>query len=225
MIEFLFFDLDNTLLDFDKAEWIAVSKVMTDVGLEPTPERIRRYSAINDGYWKRIELGQIDRSAALVGRFADFFREEGVRADAVRQEAAYESYLGIGHYFMPGAPEILDALVGRYRLFLASNGTANVQDSRLDSSGLRRYFEGIFISERLGANKPSRAFFDACFAQIPDFDPACAMLIGDSLSSDIRGANGAGIKACWLNPKGLPVPPDCRVDREIRCLDDLRTFL
>ena len=75
MIEFLFFDLDNTLLDFDKAEWIAVSKVMTDVGLEPTPERIRRYSAINDGYWKRIELGQIDRSAALVGRFADFFRE------------------------------------------------------------------------------------------------------------------------------------------------------
>lgn len=225
MFEFLFFDLDNTLLDFTRAEHIAVSRVMKDVGLEPTPERLSRYSAINQGYWEQIERGELPREQALAMRFADFFREQGVCADAARREADYERYLGIGHYFMPGAPEILEDLSGRYRMFLASNGNAAVQDSRLDSSGLRRYFEDIFISQRMGADKPSRAFFDACFARIPGFAPSRALLIGDSLTSDILGANNAGISACWLNPQELPVPPGYRVDLQIRKLEDLRTFL
>ena len=206
MFEFLFFDLDNTLLDFTRAEHIAVSRVMKDVGLEPTPERLSRYSAINQGYWEQIERGELPREQALAMRFADFFREQGVCADAARREADYERYLGIGHYFMPGALEILEYLSGRYRMFLASNGNAAVQDSRLDSSGLRRYFEDIFISQRMGADKPSRAFFDACFAEITHFKKENTVIIGDSLSSDILGGKNAGITAIWLNNSGKNSP-------------------
>lgn len=224
MFRFLFLDLDDTLLDFHKAEAIAVDKAFRAVGVQPTPELIARYSAVNKLHWQMLERGELTREEVLVERFAYLFREQGIPADPAACKTYYEDYLCLGHFFMPGA-DILAYLAPRYRLYLASNGTARVQESRLKSAGIGGYFEQVFISQHLGANKPSRAFFQRCFARIPDFHPEQALMVGDSLTSDIRGANGAGMAACWLNPRHEARLPDVTVDYEIRALAELREFL
>lgn len=225
MYQFIFLDLDDTLLDFHKAESIAVSRALRESGIEPTGAVVARYSQVNKLHWQKLERGELTRQDVLVQRFSCLFRELGVNADAEDCQARYEEYLCIGHYFIPGAIGLLDYLHPKYRLYLASNGTARVQDSRLASAGIGHYFSDIFISQRLGADKPSPEFFRRAFAHIPDFDPARAMIVGDSLTSDILGGNNAGIHTCWYNPKGIEPWVDVPIDHEIHTLEQLRDIL
>ena len=224
MIEILFLDLDDTILDFHKAERLAVAKTFLEFGLEPTDAVLTRYHEINKLHWKRLEKGEITREQVLTGRFQALFQELDRPVDAVAVARSYEHNLGIGHYFLPGALEAVQALQGKYRLFLASNGTASVQHSRLTSAGLYPYFEQVFVSQELGANKPAKAFFDACAARIPGYAPEKAMMVGDSLSSDILGGKNAGIRTCWVNPERKP-PQDIRPDYEIKTLSQLPALL
>ena len=225
MIEILFLDLDDTILDFHKAERIALSKTIRDFGVEPTEEVLSRYRVINKWHWEQLELGRMTREEVLSGRFRTLFAERNIDADPVAVQACYEKNLSIGHYFLPGAEEAVDLLSKKYRLFLASNGTASVQKGRMTSANLYRFFEKVFVSQEIGHNKPSKAYFDAAFAQIPDFDPDKAMIVGDSLTSDIRGGNNAGIRTCWVNPNHLPRNPEIHVDYEIEALSRLPELL
>ena len=194
-------DLDDTILDFHKAEKLAIARTFRELGLEPTEELTALYSEINARQWKRLETGEINREQVLVGRFQILFDELGLELPSRRAKALYENFLSQGHYFMPGAEELREKLQGSCRLFICSNGTAVVQAGRLKSAGIAPYFEEIFISEDIGFNKPDREFFQRCFARIPDFDRDRCIIIGDSLSSDILGGINAGIKTCWFNPK------------------------
>lgn len=225
MIEFLFLDLDDTILDFHKAERIALSKTIQRFGIEPTEEILARYHVINKWHWEQLELGKLTREQVLLKRFETLLSEQGIQADPVQVQASYEKNLSIGHYFMPGAEEAVEELSKKYRLFLASNGTASVQKGRMTSANLYRFFEQVYVSQEIGHNKPSKAYFDACFARIPDFDPARAMIVGDSLTSDIRGGINAGIKTCWVNPAHDPGRPDIRPDYEIEALSQLSALL
>ena len=225
MIEFLFLDLDDTILDFHKAERIAIAKTIRDFGVEPTEDVLSRYHIINKWHWEQLELGAMTREEVLVGRFAVLFREFGVDVDPVSVARAYEKNLSIGHYFLPGAEEAVDKLHNKYRLFLASNGTASVQKGRMTSANLYRFFEKVFVSQEIGHNKPSKAYFDACFAQIPGFDPARAMIVGDSLSSDIQGGINAGIATCWVNPTHAAPRKGIVSDYEVEALHQLPALL
>lgn len=225
MFEFLLLDLDDTILDFHKAEHIAVSKTFASLGIDPTPEVVSRYSEINKLHWQRLERGELTRDQVVVQRFGALFRELGLDTDPFLCAATYERLLGVGHYFLPGAEEALEALSKKYRLFLASNGTASVQASRIASSGIARFFEKIFISQEIGADKPTCAFYERCFAQIPGFDPSRAMMVGDSLTSDIRGGMNAGIATCWVNPKRAARKEGIRVDYEIESFAQLPALL
>ena len=225
MIEFLFLDLDDTILDFHKAERIALSKTIREFGVEPTEEVLSRYHLINKWHWEQLELGKMTRAEVLTGRFRTLFAELGLDVDPEQMQAGYEHNLSIGHYFLPGAEEAVDLLSKKYRLFLASNGTAVVQKGRMTSANLYRFFEQVFVSQEIGHNKPYKDYFDACFARIPGFDPQKAMIVGDSLSSDIKGGNNAGIRTCWVNPNHLPHHPDIRVDYEIEALHQLPALL
>ena len=225
MIEFLFLDLDDTILDFHKAERIAISKTFQAFGLEPTEAVLDRYHVINRQHWERLEKGELTREQVLQGRFEVLFLEMGRRADAAAIARTYEHNLSIGHYFLPGAREALDALGKHCRLYLASNGTASVQQGRLTSAGLYPVFEKVFVSQELGFNKPSIEFFNACTRQIPGYDPQKAMMVGDSLTSDIQGGINAGMATCWVNPTHAPGRPDIRPDYEIGALSELEGLL
>lgn len=116
-------------------------------------------------------------------------------------------------------------LAPRFRLYLASNGVADTQYSRLESAGISHFFQEIFISGRHGFHKPEKGYFDYCFARIPDFDPAMAMIVGDSLTSDILGGRNAGLRTCWFNRAGRPPRPDIVPDFEIHRLEELPDIL
>lgn len=225
MIRNVLFDLDDTLFDFHKAEKIALTKTLVHFGIDPTEETLALYSTINAAHWKRLELGEISREEVKVGRYRELFETIGVECDPVKATAYYESMLAIGHYFMPGAPELLEELYRKYRLYIVSNGTAKVQEGRIGSSGIAKYMDGIFISQILDANKPDKQFFDICFAEIPDFLLSETVIIGDSLSSDIKGGINAGITTVWFNPKGIENDSDIKPDYTINELSEVPGLL
>ena len=225
MFEFLFLDLDDTILDFHKAEYLALGKTFLQFGLDPTEEVRARYSLINKAHWERLERKELTREEVLVGRFAALFHEFGLEVDPERCARAYEDNLSVGHYFLPGAEEALAALSKKYKLYLASNGTAKVQAGRLASANISHYFQEIFVSQEIGANKPDLAYFTRCFARIPGFDPQKAIIVGDSLTSDILGGKNAGIATCWVNPGHLPKREDIPADYEIEGIYQLEALL
>ena len=224
MIEFLLLDLDDTILDFHKAERIALSKTIHQFGVEPTEEVLNRYHQINKWHWEQLELGIMTRAEVLVNRFGALFQELGIDVEPAACAKSYEHNLSIGHYFLPGAEEAVKRLHENYRLFLVSNGTAAVQHGRLTSAGLYPYFEQVFISQEIGFNKPDKAFFDRCFDRISGFAPDRALMVGDSLTSDIKGGINAGLTTVWVNPEHKACG-DIHPDYEIERLYQLETLL
>ena len=220
MIEYVFLDLDDTILDFKKSEYVAIGKTMSDYGVEPTEALRKRYHVINKWHWEQLELGKMTRQQVLEGRFSAFFGELGVQVDAAEVATMANS-----HDFLPGAEEATEALSKKYRLFLASNGTAYVQNRRMTDANLYRFFEIVFVSQELGYNKPAREFFESCFARIPGFDITKAVMVGDSLSSDIQGGINAGIPTCWVNTFGKENTTAIHPDYEISSLTELEALL
>ena len=225
MIKTIFFDLDDTLLDFTAGEACALSKALRQFGIRPTPSILERYHVINLSQWELLEEGKLTRDQVLTRRFDILFAELGVRLSSSQVCGLYERLLAEEHVLMPGARELLETLAPRYDLYLASNGAAAVQYRRLDGGDLSRYFRGIFISEEVGFDKPDRRFFDACFAAVPGFDPMTALMVGDSLTSDIRGGGNAGIRTCWFDPMGKPPRPGIKPDCRITALSQLPALL
>lgn len=224
MVEFLFVDLDDTILDFKKAEYVALQKTLRDFGVTPTDAICSRYSVINQQHWEAMERKELTRPQVLLGRFAVLFQELGVTVDAAECARCYTENLSVGHYFLPGAREAVEKLSKKYPLYITSNGTAWVQRRRLESADISRYFRDIFISQEIGFNKPAVEFFEGCFARIPGFDRSKAMIVGDSLSSDILGGKNAGIATCWVNPTHKS-PGNIKPDHEIEALSQLEALL
>lgn len=225
MVEFLFLDLDDTILDFHAAEAVALEKTFRELGIAISPAVIERYKQFNILHWKMLERGEITREQVKTGRFAALFAELGVSCDPMEATTVYEKHLAVGHYFLPGAQEAVQRLSEKYRLFLASNGTASVQKGRMTSANLYRFFEQVFVSEEIGHTKPSKEYFDIAFSRIEGFDPERAMIAGDSLTSDIRGGSNAGIRTCWINRYHAPRDPEIHADYEIESLSQLEALL
>ncbi len=225
MYRAILIDLDDTILDFGAAEHVAIAKTFRDIGLDPTPALLRRYSEINLSQWEAFERGEITRDTVLTRRFELLFRELGQELGAQETEDIYRGYLGVGHYFVEGAVELMDYLAPKYDLYLASNGVAATQYSRLESANISRYFKDIFISEVTGHHKPEKEYFDYCFARMPHFSRETTLMIGDSLTSDVLGGKNAGVATCWFNPNRRPGRPDIVPDYEVHRLDELKTIL
>ena len=218
-------DLDDTILDFHTAERHALQGAFEALGVAADDALLERYSEINRRYWRMLERGELTRAEILVGRFARLFEEKGIDCPAELAQKEYEDRLSVGHFYVPGAPELLEELVKDYDLYIVSNGNIRTQRGRLASANISGYFKGIFISELIGADKPSRAFFDACFAAIPGFRREDALIVGDSLSSDILGGVNAGVRTCWFNPLCRPPGEDVRPDYIIYSLSELPALL
>ncbi len=225
MFEFLFLDLDDTILDFGAAERVAISQTLPQFGISPTEEVLKRYKDINRACWEALERKEMTREQILVGRFVQLFGELGVAADPQTCAREYERNLSIGHYFLPGAKEAVERLSKKYKLYITTNGTARVQEGKLASANISEHFQNIFISQLLGADKPDVEFFNRCFAQIPGFDKSRAMIVGDSLSSDILGGIAAGITTCWVNPAHKPAKPGIQPDYQIETIAQLEELL
>ena len=225
MVKNVLIDLDDTLFDFHAAEKRAISTTLGEMQL-PTDEGVLSlYSRINKECWEKLERGEWSREEVLVGRFKLLFGALGVERDPMAARKRYEALLGIGHIFIDGAVELLEELCGRYRLYLVSNGTERVQKGRIASSGIEKYFDGIFISECLGVNKPDERFFDAVFGTIDGFEKSETVIIGDSPSSDILGGIRSGIRTIRFNPKAVPDRVGIIPDYTVKSLAEIPLLL
>jgi len=215
-------DADDTLFDFPRASQAALAEVCRDAAIPYTPELHERYHRINMALWGAFDRGEIEKEALLVERYVRFLRELGLDRDPVRCNQVFEEALGRAIFPLPHAEEVCRALAERgRRLYIATNAVAAVQRRRLALCPFASVFAGIFTSEEAGAAKPGRAFYDYIRGKLPAMTAEDTLAVGDSASSDILGANNAGLPCCWLNPAGLPRPRGLRIDYEIRDLREL----
>ncbi|MES1038762.1 YjjG family noncanonical pyrimidine nucleotidase [Peribacillus simplex] len=221
----LFFDMDDTLLDFQKAESDALRLLFKEQQMLYTPQAEAHYKTINQNLWKSFEKGEISRDEVINTRFLTFFKEYGRAVDGVALEKTYRRYLEQGHQEVNGAHELVAILELHYDLYIVSNGVSRTQDKRLRDSGLHAYFKQIFISEDTGYQKPMKEFFDYVFASIPYFKPEQGLIIGDSLSADIRGGQLAGMDTCWFNPEWKQNETGIEPTYEIQKLSDLYSII
>ena len=194
-------DIDNTLFHFDESSYKALKKAFSAYGVDFTRVMFQEYEAINDRYWKLFEQGKIARERLFYERFNVYFSRIGLKADGKEFDRLYRAHLSEGYDLMPHAVELLQALHGKYKVFVVTNGDAMTQDARIRGAGLGKYFDGVFVSERVGWQKPDKAFFDAVFAAIGEEYRACSLLVGDSLSSDMQGGRNAGIPTCFYGSR------------------------
>lgn len=226
-INTVLWDVDGTLLDFRAAESAAIRTLFREFGLGVcTDEMIRRYSLINDGFWKRLERNEVTRERVLTGRFEAFFLEQGIDpglAPAFNQR--YQLCLGDTIVYRDDSLNIVRSLRGKVRQYVVSNGTVAAQTKKLDRSGLGELMDGGFLSEELGVEKPNAGFFEKVFAVIGSVDPAQTLIVGDSLTSDMQGGINAGIRTCWYNPEKKPLTEGYAVDMIITDLHEVTAGL
>lgn len=218
----ILFDADDTLLDFKRAEHDALTKTLLSFSLPADKTVTDRYSAINDGYWKALERGEVTKDELKVRRFGDLCKCFGFDKDAVSMARTYEKNLSEMTYLLDGAEELCRDLSEKYRIYIVTNGIKEVQMGRLGGSPLKKYFIKAFVSEEMGCEKPKREYFEAVAREIPDFDKDKTVIIGDSLSSDMKGGINFGIDTCWFDPSGKPKPEGMELTYVVTSFDDIR---
>ena len=204
MIEFVLLDLDDTILDFSKAERNALKSSLLSFGLRADDGILGRYHEINILQWQRLERGELTREQVKTERYRLLFEEFNIKSvTADEMTARYEKKLAEGHYFIDGAEELLERLYKSYRLFLVSNGALAVQ----------KY------------NKPDARFFESAFGGVDGFDREKAVIIGDSLTSDILGGKNFGIKTLWFNKNGVENKSGIKPDFTVKKLCEIEKIL
>ena len=220
----LFFDLDNTLLDFYKAEAVAIEKVLKHHSLPYDSGTIKLYSKINRSYWERFERGEIPKEAIYEGRFRTLFEELNCDGNAKSVAEDYFNALADGYFVMNGAVEILEYLKAKgYKIYATTNGVSFTQYKRIENSGLAPFFDKVFVSEDAGCQKPEKEYFEYVMNNIDEKDKSNILIIGDSQSSDILGGINSGIDTCWFNNEEKVALYKSRY--EITNLKELRSIL
>ncbi len=200
MYKYILFDADNTLLDFDKAEEVSISNTFIYFGIDTCYSR--RFSEINSSLWRLFEIGGIEREEIKTKRFQLLLDELGINnisASEMSEKYLYE--LSCSSYTYDGAAELCEELAKAGKnLYIITNGHTVTQTKRLKNSNFIKYIKKSFISEQIGYQKPNKEYFDYVLNEINANESEC-IIIGDSLSSDIKGGINSGIDTCWFNPK------------------------
>ncbi|MBR3796846.1 MAG: YjjG family noncanonical pyrimidine nucleotidase [Clostridia bacterium] len=219
-------DADNTIFDFEKAEENAFAAACAHMGFEGTPELLETYSVINQALWKLLEQGGITQKELRVRRFEQFLEKIG-RQDLNAQVMAAEYAEQLGRQSVPieGAIEAVKRWSEMVPVIIVTNGISRIQHGRMDGSEVRHYIRGMVISEEVGAAKPDPKMLYMGMEMAGVHDKTRALMLGDSLSSDIAAAANAQVDACWYNPKGMENKKGLPVAYEIRTLDEVDAIL
>jgi len=223
--KWILFDADGTLFDYDRAESEALRCTFQNFGYDFVTSYVALYEQINKQMWLEFEQGLITPDRLKVKRFEQLISKLDLNSDAHYFSESYLNYLSENAYLMEGAEELLKAITGKVGLVLITNGLKKVQRARFARSTIRRYFDHIIISEEVGAVKPDKRIFDVTFAKMNYPDKEKVLIIGDSLTSDIKGGNDFGIDTCWFNPKDQTHDQDVVINYEINKLEEVIEIL
>lgn len=219
-------DADDTLLDFHGVSEIALKEAFVLSDIEWKEEYLTKYRQINESLWQALERKELSRAELMDRRFHIYLAYLGFeKVDATAFNKQYIRILSTQPVYIEGAEEFLSALKKRGRVYIVTNGTAEIQRSRFSICKLCEKVDGVFISQEAGYDKPDKRYTDYVISRIEGFDREGAVWIGDSLSADIQAAQNAGITSIWFNPhkkekKGYI--PDYEGENYQKILDILR---
>lgn len=223
--QWLLFDADGTLFDYDRAEAAALARALLEIGSALDAGSLAAYRRINAALWQALERGEVTPAMVKVRRFEQWFEALGMTHSPEAFSARYLECLAECSELVADAAEVLQALQGKYRMAILTNGLQLVQTGRLARSAIRPHIAEMIISEEIGFSKPARGFFEVALARLGQPDRRELLMIGDGWSSDIKGAVDYGIDACWYNPKRQPRPDASPLTREISSLRELVEWL
>lgn len=223
--DILLFDLDGVILDFKKTETASFINTFKKYGIEANEEIFEAYHVLNKQLWKEFELGLISKDDVTIGRFKIFFEKMNYDLDYQQFAVDYQNGLADGFFLMPDAKMILEDLSKKYRLYAVTNGVSRTAYRRLEGTDTLKYFKEVFVSEDLNAQKPSVDYFNQVFKRIEPYDLNKILLVGDTLTSDILGANNMSIDSCWLNIDHLTNETKAIPTYEVHSLKDIYTIL
>ena len=220
---YLLFDADDTLFDFPRASLESFASMCQSNNIPYTSENYQLYYNINHALWAAFDRGEVTKEYLTLERYVRFLAALGLNRDAAKCNREYLEALANSVFPLPHAEDVCRELHRRgYILLIATNAVASVQRNRLRICSFGHLFSHTFISEEAGAPKPDKMYYDYIFTTLPDLTRENCLAIGDSIATDIQGANNAGLSCCWYNPSGKSRPNHLRIDHEIQ---DLRQLL
>ncbi len=223
--QWILFDADNTLLDFDRCQAWALQKAVESIGWVYEESFNDVYTFYNKQCWRDFENGLISKEKLRTERFRVFFDKLGIIADPAEFEKTYLGFLGHTGFLLTGALDMLKNLHGRKKLAIITNGLKEVQRPRLKEAGLSAFFETIVVSDEIGKHKPDPAFFEYTFNELDHPPKENTIVVGDNLNSDIRGGHDFGVATCWFNPGGKRNPTDILPTYEVSSFVELGKIL
>lgn len=199
-------DADDTILDFHGASALSIRSAFETFGIRWEERFLSVFKEINDGLWESLERKELTREELIEKRFPLYLNALGIlHINGAQFNEKYLRALATNPIYMPGAEAFLRALQSMGKIYIVTNGTQWIQNSRFDICGLWSYAEKAFISQVAGADKPSPVYTQYVVDNIENFHKENAIWIGDSLSADIRAANDADITSVWFNPHDKPL--------------------
>lgn len=220
----VFIDIDDTLLDFTKCANDAIKSACNKFGVPYTTTLVDTFHPINLDLWHRLEKKEVTKEKLFDTRFQIVFDKLGIKADGIAFETAFRENFHESAILVDGARDLLEYLRYKYKVYVASNASMHQQTNRMKRAGLDGYIDGYFVSEEIGFPKPQKEFFDACFKALPDVKPQDVVMIGDSLSADIKGACEYGLKTIWYNHRNEPTA-DVKCDYIVSRLSEVKNIL
>lgn len=202
----LLFDVDGTLLDFDKTELYALELTFKNHNIEFNQDLYDLYESINKPLWSAFELGEISKEEVVYTRFVELFKRLNIDEDGIAFEHEYQDNLANGFFLIDYAKELLEKLYDHYDLYVVTNGVCKTQYNRLDGTDISKYFKNIFVSEEIGYQKPMIEYFNYVKDHIDNYNTDETLIIGDTIASDILGGINAGIDTVWVNRNHYPIP-------------------
>ncbi len=222
----ILFDADDTLFDFKKTEDFAIRKLVSSLDIKFDEEFcINTYKEINTNIWKEFEEGKITSDVLKVERFDRLIKKLGIDANALELSKLYVNFLGDGSFLYEESEELLEYLSSKYRIGIITNGLYDVQSRRIKKSIVSHHFEDVVISDEIKIAKPSAEIFEHALRNLKHEDKSSVLMIGDSLTSDIKGGLNAGIDTCWFNQHKKDNNSDIKPKFEINSLMELKNIL
>lgn len=220
----VFIDIDDTLLDFTKCANDAIKSACNKFGVPYTTTLVDTFHPINLDLWHRLEKKEVTKEKLFDTRFQIVFDKLGIKADGIAFETEFRENFHESAILVDGARDLLEYLRSKYKVYVASNASMHQQTNRMKKAELDGYIDGYFVSEEIGFPKPQKEFFDACFKALPDVKPQDVVMIGDSLSADIKGACEYGLKTIWYNHRNEPTS-DVKCDYIVSRLSEVKNIL
>lgn len=222
----IIFDADETLFDFKKSEREAFKNTMLEFGINYDENyHLKIYQDINTAIWKEFEEGLITQEKLKIDRFKRFSDALKLDLNPEALAKAYTNYLADGSFLFDGAEELIKDLKQHFKLSIVTNGLSKVQNKRIRKSIIANYFEDIIISEEVQVSKPNPKIFELALNNLNIKDKSKVLMVGDSLSSDIKGGLNFGIDTCWFNPKKLINNKDIKPTYEVSTFEELKNLL